>query len=447
MHLGGKRRIVQMREDPVRIVQFEDVDNPNGRTPPPIWIILVVVVAVVTGGWLLATQGSTDTDPVTNPRLLPAIPDEASVVTTTVASVVTTTATTPTAADPVSVFGNPPASVTAETPQQLAGYVAVTSPDDPPFNQSIVWVFRPGGSLVSRADNIIGRGNAEYPMLITAGHLILGGRIFDIDLAEPPISLWTNGSVIPGSGPGAVWLTHRVERIQGDSVWVSPVDVESLTVGERIDVTDVFRRPIVGVADGLIVVDLEGELAFWSPTDGLVPLDQLGGIETVVAASGNIVQLWLQIPSGAHSPGTPHTTQLVIDTGSTLVGVLDIVSGEKVASFDLDHVPRPVTSACLSPDGQHVIVVSWNGEAVVGNIATGEVIDLNAVNAEFPIQQEHGIGWTTDDQLVFIGEGEIGEGEIGNRIVGFDITSGESFAVAQLDGPEDWWLAASGTMC
>jgi outer membrane protein assembly factor BamB len=231
-------------------------------------------------------------------------------------------------------------------------------------------------------------------------------------------------------------------------VWVSPVDVESLTVGERIDVTDVFRRPIlgrllkargfsvVGVADGLMVVDLpcgvrritcpEGELAFWSPTDGLVPLDQLGGRDTVVAASGNIV---------------------VIDTGSTVVGVLDIVSGEKVASFELPQVPRPVTSACLSPDGRHVIVVGWSGKAVVGNIATGEVIDLNEVNAEFPIQQEHGIGWTTDDQLVFIGEGEIGEGEIGNRIVGFDITSGESFAVAQLDGPEDWWLTASGTMC
>jgi hypothetical protein len=423
--------IVQMREDAVRIVQAEDVDESNGRMPPPIWVV-VVVVAVVTGGWLLVTQGSTDTDPVTNPTLLPVTPDEASVVTTTTASVVTTPTASPTTADPLSVFGNPPISITAKTPQQLRGYVAVTSPDDPPFYQYTVWVLRPGGSLVSRADNVIGRGNVEYPMLITAGHLILGGRILDIDLAEPPISLWTAGSVIPGTSPGLVWLTQRVERIQNDSVWVSPVDVESLTVGERIEVTDLFSRPIVGVADGLIVVPVEqpssffgDELAFWSPTDGLVPLDLPGEVDTVVSALGDVV--------------------VVASTGRARF--LNVVSGEYVGSVELLDIRGPVTSACLSPDGQYVIVVGWNGKAVVGNTNTGEVVGLNEVTEDYfgpglSVQQEHGIGWTTDDQLVFIAGNEDAK-----HIFGFDLANRDSFHMATLSGLQEWWMTASGTLC
>jgi hypothetical protein len=306
------------------VTQYYDdpEDDSDDRSRPPIWVVVVIVLSVVTGGWLLFTQGSTDDDPVTSPTLLPATPDEASVVTPTVApnqaSVVTTPTASPTAADAVSVFGNPPASVTAETPQQLRGYVAVTSPDNPPFNQSNVWVFRPGGSLVSRSDNTIGRGAAEYPMLITAGHLIVGNQIFDIDLAEPPISLWTDESVYPGSGPGVVWLARHLGFSPAD--WVARVDVESLTVGEQVaDVSffplvGVFFFPLVGVADGLIVAELTGEsIVFWSPTDGIDwAVDLPDDLDAVVAASGNLV--------------------VVVTSGS--VNVLDIVSGEFVSSLN-----------------------------------------------------------------------------------------------------------------
>jgi hypothetical protein len=319
------------------------------------------------------------------------------------------------------VFGNPPISITSETPEQLRGYVAVTSPDDPPFNQDTVWVFRPGGSLVSRADNVIGRVNAEYPMLITAGHLIVGNQIFDIDLAEPPISLWTDASVYPGSA-GVVWLERRQSGSGlGASDWVSPVDVESLTVGERVVVTDLFYAPVVGVAGGLIVNDF-GRTSFWSPTNGLVPLDYTLDLGTVVAASGDTV---------IASPGR--------------VDIFNIVSGEHVVSLLLD-LANPVRSACVSPDRQHVIVVAWNGEAFVGNTTTGEVIDLldeASDNIDLTsIQPKHGIGWTTDTQLVFIGNDEDAK-----HILGFDIATGESFHVATLDGLAPWWLTASGTMC
>ena len=104
-----------------------------------------------------------------------------------------------------------------------------------------------------------------------------------------------------------------------------------------------------------------------------------------------------------------------------------------------------MTSACLSPDGQHVIIVGWNGEAVVGNTTNGEVIVLNGAIRNYSlisVQPKHGIGWTTDDQLVLIGEGEYSK-----HVFGFDIATGESFAIAELDGPEEWRLTASGTMC
>jgi hypothetical protein len=92
-----------------------------------------------------------------------------------------------------------------------------------------------------------------------------------------------------------------------------------------------------------------------------------------------------------------------------------------------------------------VIIVGGNGEAVVGNITSGEVISLNEAIGNHPmdIERKHGIGWTTDDQLVFIGDVE-GDAK---HIFGFDISSGDGFVIAELHGPEEWWLTASGTMC
>jgi hypothetical protein len=120
------------------------------------------------------------------------------------------------------------------------------------------------------------------------------------------------------------------------------------------------------------------------------------------------------------------------------VNVLDIVSGEYVVSFAPDFA-GPGTSACLSPDGQPVIVVGWKGEAVVGNTTTGDVFGLNEVTEYHPgmsIQPKYGIGWTTDDQLVFIAENEDSK-----HLFGFDVRTGESFHVAALDG-SDWKLSA-----
>jgi WD40 repeat protein len=107
-----------------------------------------------------------------------------------------------------------------------------------------------------------------------------------------------------------------------------------------------------------------------------------------------------------------------------------------VFAFDLLDIGA---SACLSPDGQYVIVIGRSGKAVVGNTTTGEVFGLNEVTGYHPgmsIQPKYGIGWTTDDQLVFIAENEDSK-----HLFGFDVRTGESFHVAALDGP-DWKLSA-----
>jgi hypothetical protein len=132
---------------------------------------------------------------------------------------------------------------------------------------------------------------------------------------------------------------------------------------------------------------------------------------------------------------------LVVVASPGVVRILDVVSGEYVSSFALDFAV-PVTSACLSPDGQHVIIVGWGGEAVVGNTTTGEIVRRLEYGYPIQIRRKHGIGWTTNDQLVFIGAPE-GDAD---HIFTYDIDSGESFVVFQLDGAKGW-LAASGTMC
>jgi len=128
------------------------------------------------------------------------------------------------------------------------------------------------------------------------------------------------------------------------------------------------------------------------------------------------------------------------------VSIFDISSGDYVSSFPFDF-GEAVTSACLSPDREHVVVVGSNGEAMVGNTTTGEVMPLKDTGQEqirseilVPNRLTHGIGWTTADQVVFIGEDEDR-----SHLFGYDIATRESFYIASLSHGAH--IAASGAMC
>jgi hypothetical protein len=397
--------VVDMREGTVRIVD-DEVAEPDIGSRPPGWMIVAVVLVGIGVASFVVSQASTGSDPE---------PDAAE----------------------SSIDGRPLMAVTAETPGQLRGHVAVTSPDQS-FSERMVWMFRPGGSLVSRSGPAMAGGPDPYPMLMTAGSAMLGQWIFDADLVERPTLFGTNRDLIPGSEQGLVWFARRqslsLQAPQtGDYLWVAPVDVESRTVGDRVDITDLFARPVTGVAGGLIVVPVDDEMygrfAYWSPTGGLAPIGLRDpSQEQVVDASGNLV--------------------VVAVRGG--VSIFDISSGDYVSSFPFDFGDA-VTSACLSPDRRHVIVVGSNGESVVGDTVTEEVIVLedtydsyeyDSYALETSIQRKHGIGWTANDQVVFIGRDEDHR-----RLFGFDIATGEIFKIADLDGAGEWWLAASGSMC
>jgi hypothetical protein len=388
-----------MGEGAVQIVD-DEVDEPNVGSRPPGWMIVAVVLVGIGVASFVVSQASTNVGVPADTGV--SLPDDE----------------------------NPP-FVSPGTERRLRGHVAVAVGEN-------LRTFRPGGSVVSRSwggRGIIG-GTGPYPILMSAGYLLYSGSsgwMFDIDLAEEPVMFGTNRDIIPGAEPGVVWFSRR-SGPTGDYLWVASVDVESLTIGERVDITDVFTYPVAGVADGLIVVPIDqdtyGRFAYWSPTDGLAPIGLRDpSQETVVTASGNLV--------------------VVAVRGG--VRFFDISSGSYVSSFPFDF-GEAVTSACLSPDREHVVVVGSNGDAIVGSTTTGEVMPLKDTGAEqsrseilVPNQLTHGIGWTTADQVVFIGVDEDGVDEDGSHLFGFDIDTRESFYIAGLRYGAH--IAASGAMC
>jgi hypothetical protein len=387
-----------MREGTVRIVDDEVAESNVGSRPPG-WMIVAVVLVGIGVASFVVSQASTNADVPADSEV--SQPDD-----------------------------GPAVGVFPSTATELRGHVALTSDS--------VWTFRPGGSVVSRGGRGVIGGGGPYPMLMSAGYLLysgINGWTFDVDLAEEPVMFGTNRDIIPGAEPGLVWFARRQnlrrqETQIRDYLWVAPVDVESLTVGERVDITDVFTHPVVGVADGLIVVPIDqetyGRFAYWSPTGGLAPIGLRDpSQETVVTASGNLVVL--AVRGG--------------------VSIFDISSGDYVSSFPFDF-GEAVTSACLSPDREHVVVVGSNGEAIIGNTTTGVVIPLEDTDNErqyryaisVPNQLTHGIGWTTADQVVFIGVDEDR-----SHLFGLDIATGEGFHIASLSYGAQ--IAASGAMC
>jgi hypothetical protein len=398
MHLGGKRMIVQMREDAVRIVQVEEVDEPNGRMPPPIWVVVVVVLAVVGWGWLLIVppDAAESTPTVTPPDTVPEsrrYPSPSSKV-----------------AIPAPGFG----------PGDLAGDVAVTSPL--PFSvPGSLWVLRPSGQIVRLPDISIWGGSSKYPLLMTSERIAFAsfghGYLLDADAVASAESLAPATFVVPGANEGLVWFV-RSRSLLGDVSWVAPVDVDTRTVGPELNIADLFSGVVVGVADGLIVnpkdQDAYGEFAYWSPSAGLATLDiDDPDRETVISASGD----------------------LAIVATSNRVSVFNTRNGEYVMSYS-HNLGGTVSSACLSPDTEHLVVVGSDGEAFVGNVLTGQVFALDG-----HVQESNGVGWTSVDQLVYLAVSDDGRTVV---VHNSDESSGE---IAHLEGAGDWWLAASGTMC
>ncbi len=299
----------------------------------------------------------------------------------------------------------------------LDGHVALT-PFPGPSDGKTLWVFRPSGSVVRRDDVPFHPGDYPHPMLLTDGRIIfadLGDAfLLNVDLVEPAERLGEASFVVPGATPGLVWLVGRGVE------WMAPVDVEAKTVGERFEVSDVIQWPLAGIADGLVVIPVDeetyGTTAYWSPTEGLEPIELItptrSGVYTATANTAVVV-----------SPG--------------LIRVLDFATGEFVASFPIELGEGLVSEVCLSPDQDYVAIVGSTGEAFIADTRSGEVLQRLA-----GVHGNNSIGWTSNDQIVYIAD-------IAGAtwIEALDVSTGDSADVAVLSGSQGWWLTASGAMC
>lgn len=298
----------------------------------------------------------------------------------------------------------------------LLGDVALT-PVPGPRGGGTLWVLRAGGSVVRRDDVSFWPGDYPHPMLFTAGRIAFTdldhAYLVDADLRETPVAIAKAGLVVPGSRPGQIWLAGP------GADWVAPVDVATGAVGEQTNVADVFWWPVRGMGEGLLVEPIDdtthGSTAYWSPAEGLRPITGVSGDRSGIYTAGGDLAV-------VGSPG--------------LISVLDLASGEYLAGLPIELGGGNVSEVCLSPAQEHVVVVGSTGRAFVADTRTGEVSQrLSAIDPH------NSVGWTSDDQLVYI----VDDGD--PRIRALDVTTGATFDVAALRSSLGWWLTASGTMC
>jgi hypothetical protein len=256
-------------------------------------------------------------------------------------------------------------------------------------------------------------------MLMTEDRIAFAGLdhayLIDTDLVDPAEPLTEDSFVVPGSTPGLVWLAG-----EGAS-WVAPLDVQTVTVGERFEVGDLFWWPLAGVADGLIVSPVDeasyGRVAYWSPTEGLRPINLPDPLQSGIhAAAGNLA--------------------VVVSPG--MIDIFDFAVGDYITSFPIQLGEGNVSEVCLSPGQGTVAIVGSTGQADVVETRTGAVLlRLSGVRAS------NAIGWTSPEQLVYIAHVD----ERTRRILAVDVTTGAIHNIADLEGAIGWWLTASGTMC
>jgi len=221
--------------------------------------------------------------------------------------------------------------------------------------------------------------------------------------------------VVPGSTPGLVWLAGE------GAEWVAPLDVQSGTVGERFDVGDLFWWPLAGVADGLFVSPVDeasyGRAAYWSPTEGLRPINLPDPLQSGIhAAAGNLA--------------------VVVSSG--VIDIFDLAVGNYVTSFPIQLGEGIVSEVCLSPGQETVAIVGSTGQVDVVETRTGAVLlRLSGVHAF------NAMGWTSPEQLVYIADLD----ERTRRIYAVDVATGAIHNIADLEGAIGWWLTASGAMC
>ncbi len=325
----GKVRILDGNPDQTRL-------GPPHRWP---WLLTVAgVVLGAVGALVLSSVGASGGDELSSSSVPPTEP------TTSVGTVAssTTTAATSTVITKTSlpVTLGEPNVVPGDGADNLLGAVALT-PSPGGAGSGLLYVLRPGGSVVRRDDVPFAPGDHPYPLLMTGGKIVFAdgqsGYLVDADLLGSPEQLIDASFILPAATPGQIWLIGRGVE------WVAPVDVATQDVGDRVEVGTVFDWPLAAAADGLIVRPIDeaayGPIAYWTPGGGLDPIALDNPDKShLIAASGGVAVIVEQ----------DYVRVLDFTTGDYL-GLPGVVAGGDRLNIE----------ACLSPD-QHYVRGGWS---------------------------------------------------------------------------------------
>lgn len=294
----------------------------------------------------------------------------------------------------------------------VALLVASISPSD---GEQSLWVLQPGGQKLQRSD-IPDTRDAIFlnQMTIVGDYLLLpvdGIYKIDLDLQEPAKKI-DDGQFImyPDLTRDRVWMWR------GD--WFAPFDVNAGTLGPRTEVhsgPDAGSRvghPIFAHDDGLVFLqdsDSSGDFVYWpSGADGPEPFPSSWNLYAGPwAVSGDVA---------------------AIVSRSGELALVDLRTGERSTPFQA----RPsLKGLCFSPDGDRLVVVFKTGTLVFFDTRTGERMEQVHPGSDV---QALTMGWVSADQLVYIRDEEY----FRDQLVMFDLKTGSTTAIANLQAPSRW---------
>jgi len=382
------------------------IDAPNGEPPRSgretetvsrmlAWTIGVVGLLVVLVGWIVGTEAPQAPTP-TGDSVLAAPNEPASSTLSTRLPTSSTTTTTASSTVTSRISGSAWIRVDADATRLRGAVVLAPHPNGFPDTDTPIWVLGANGRLVSEGQAPLWPGDYPYPLVLANGRIAFADlnniHLLDASLTEPSIVVSEGSFVVPGGTPGQVWVIGEGAR------WVAALDTATGTVGERLEQT-------------------YGRYAYWTPTQGLQPIEVPNPKTGLLAAAGDTA-VFLSPPG-------------VID-------VMDIPTREYVSSFEIDLGEDLIVDGCLSPQQFFIAIAGSSGRTIV--VSTDDGTPMQDLTVAQPFA---GLAWTTPDQLL-----AIIDSDEGTQLQAIDVFTGTTRTIADLDPrTRGWWMTASGSNC
>lgn len=381
-------------------------------------LVGVGVVALLAGwvfGSFTGTPASTDT---TNGEQTEA---ESSTSSSLTLATTTTTSLASNTTEPGSALTSPLRGRVEALPaaNELTGSVALAVGGGSEAGENL-WVIQPGGRVVQRIDVPLRPGGFEHPILIVGDYVLFtspeGAYTLDLDLSEPAMKIAEESFLVPGSGTDKAWIVGCCEP-----QWFDSFDGTADAVEGRTTIDAGFGWPLAGYRDGLLFQPNDtaayGSVAYWpaggTPEPFELRVDPQSGVHTVAGDLAVLV-----------APGP-------------LLSVVDLNTGDTLATLPFESDGGNVTGVCFSPDQRYLAAVSSTGPLEVWEVDSGATVGRMDTSSDL-----WAVGWAAPTELLFISDVQ---GE--TRLRDFHADTLATNDIARLSAPGIWRLATSGPVC